>query len=77
MNRSDIIRMGEEADEYADRKLGEGKFHPEDWHDVRDERFAELVCESFAVICKEMIRRRREEDENLGMTFEALGRLCR
>jgi hypothetical protein len=44
MNRDDIIRFGEQADEVADRKIRmRGEFHPE-WHDVRDEAFAKLVA---------------------------------
>jgi hypothetical protein len=42
-SNDDIIRMAQEADDYADMKLGKGEFHP-DWHDVRDEKFAELVA---------------------------------
>ena len=44
MNRDDIIRFGEQADEAADRKIKmRGEFHP-DWHQVRDEAFAALVA---------------------------------
>ena len=44
MNRDDIIRFGEQADEAADRKIRmRGEFHP-DWHEVRDEAFAALVA---------------------------------
>jgi hypothetical protein len=44
MNRDDIIRFGEQADEVADRKIRmRGEFHPE-WHEVRDEAFAALVA---------------------------------
>jgi hypothetical protein len=41
MTRDDIIRMAQEADDYADRLLGKGEFHP-DKHDVRDDHFAAL-----------------------------------
>lgn len=35
--------LAEQADEYADAKLQmPGEYHP-DWHDVRDEKFAELI----------------------------------
>ena len=41
------LRIGEEADEYADAKLqSKGEFHP-DWHTVRDEYFAEALIESY------------------------------
>jgi|GEM_PF-6320419 len=43
VNRDDIIRMAEEADAYADKKLGLGEWHP-DKHEVRDEHFAKLVA---------------------------------
>ena len=44
MNREDIIRFGEQADEVADRKIAmRGEYHP-DWHMVRDEAFAALVA---------------------------------
>ena len=44
MNRDDIIRFGEQADEAADRKIKmRGEYHP-DWHQVRDEAFAALVA---------------------------------
>ena len=44
MNRDDIIRFGEQADEVADRKIKmRGEYHP-DWHMVRDEAFAALVA---------------------------------
>ena len=43
MTKEEIIRMADEADAYADEKLGKGEFHP-DWHEVRDERFAQLVA---------------------------------
>ena len=38
-----IQQLAEQADEYADTKLQmPGEYHP-DWHDVRDEKFAELI----------------------------------
>ncbi len=43
MNRDDIIRMAEEADAYAEKKLGLGEWHP-DKHELRDEHFANLVA---------------------------------
>jgi len=55
MTRDDIIRMSQEADDYADNILCKGEFHP-DWHDVRDHRFAELVAaaerEECAKVCE-------------------------
>lgn len=57
MNREDIIRFGEQADEAADRKIKmRGEYHP-DWHEVRDEKFAALVAaaerEACARVCEE------------------------
>ena len=43
MTRDDIIRMAQEADDYADKQLGVGEYHP-DKHDVRDLHFAALVA---------------------------------
>ena len=51
MNREDIIRFGEQADEVADRKIRmRGEFHPE-WHEVRDEAFAALVAAAERQAC--------------------------
>ena len=51
MNREDIIRFGEQADEVADRKIKmRGEYHP-DWHMVRDEAFAALVAAHEREVC--------------------------
>ena len=45
-----IIKFSEQADDYADKVLSLGEFHP-NWHDVRDEKFAELIvreCANYA-----------------------------
>ena len=49
------LRIGEEADEYADAKLqSKGEFHP-DWYTVRDEYFAEALISSYkAELLKEV-----------------------
>ena len=39
-----IRKLSEQADDYADATLSPGEFHP-DWHDVRDEKFAELILQ--------------------------------
>lgn len=45
MNREDIIRMREQADDWAEEHLQcMGEYHP-DFHTVSDERFAALVAE--------------------------------
>ena len=42
------LRIGEEADEYADALLqSKGEYHP-DWHTVRDEYFAEALIAELA-----------------------------
>ena len=42
------LRIGEEADEYADAKLqSKGESHP-NWHTVRDEYFAEALVAELA-----------------------------
>lgn len=41
----DVIKLAEQADDYADAKIAQpGEYHP-DWNKVRDERFAALVLE--------------------------------
>ena len=43
-----IKELAEQADEYADYKLQmPGEYDP-DWHDVRDEKFAELIVRECA-----------------------------
>ena len=40
-----IRQLAELADEYTDNKIQmPGEYHP-DWHDVRDEKFAELMVQ--------------------------------
>ena len=46
-----IRELAEQADEYADYELQmPGEYHP-DWHDIRDEKFAELIVQECAEIC--------------------------
>jgi hypothetical protein len=43
-----IRELAEQADIFADSKLQmKGEFHP-DWHDIRDEKFAELIVRECA-----------------------------
>jgi hypothetical protein len=38
-----IKLLAEQADEYTDNKIQQqGEYHP-DWHDIRDQKFAELI----------------------------------
>jgi hypothetical protein len=38
-----ILELAEQADIFADSELQmKGEYHP-DWHDIRDEKFAELI----------------------------------
>jgi hypothetical protein len=38
-----IKELAEQAEEYTDNKIQQpGEYHP-DWHDVRDQKFAELI----------------------------------
>jgi len=69
MTKDDIISMGEAADEYADNKLGKGEFHP-DWHDVRDERFANLVAAKVRKECAELCY--AEANGRSPLAFDAL-----
>jgi hypothetical protein len=45
-----IKLLAEQADEYADNKIQmPGEYHP-DWHDTRDEKFAELIVRKCAEV---------------------------
>ena len=45
-----IKELAEQADNFADDKIQmPGEYHP-DWHDVRDEKFAELIVRECADI---------------------------
>jgi len=46
-----IKLLAEQADEYADNKIQmPGEYHP-DWHDTRDEKFAELIVQKCVGLC--------------------------
>ena len=50
-----IKLLAEQADEYADNKIQmPGEYHP-DWHDTRDEKFAELIVRECVEICDNTI----------------------
>ena len=73
MNRDDIIRFGEQADEVADRKLKmPGEYHP-DWHQVRDEAFAALVAAQEREACAKVAElvAREIDDTNGTATYIA------
>jgi hypothetical protein len=45
-----IKELAEQADDYTDNKIQQpGEYHP-DWHDVRDQKFAELIVRECATI---------------------------
>ena len=49
-----IRQLAELADEYTDNKIQmPGEYHP-DWHDVRDEKFAELIVKECVAICRDI-----------------------
>jgi len=49
-----IKLLAEQADEYTDNKIqNQGEYHP-DWHDIRDQKFAELIIQECLNICEEM-----------------------
>lgn len=51
-----ISELAEQADEYADTKLQmPGEYHP-DWHDVRDEKFAQLIVKECGIALNPMLR---------------------
>jgi hypothetical protein len=58
-----IQQLAEQADEYTDNKIQQpGEYHP-DWHDIRDQKFAELIM-------KECIELNRQE-----LSFSAFTRM--
>ena len=80
MNRDDIIRFGEQADEAADRKIQmRGEYHP-DWHKVRDQKFAELVQayerEMCASLVEEMVKHNDGLDDFANSVRKGGRRLC-
>jgi hypothetical protein len=49
-----IKLLAEQADEYADNKIQmPGEYHP-DWHDIRDEKFAELIVRECITQCEQV-----------------------
>jgi hypothetical protein len=77
VNREDIIRFGEQADEAADRKIRmRGEYHP-DWHEVRDQKFAALVAaherEACARLCDEWSKREDDVGGFIGRAIRARG----
>ena len=47
-----IKQFAEQADNFADDKIQmPGEYHP-DWHDVRDEKFAELIVRECIAQCE-------------------------
>ncbi len=62
-----IKELSEQADNYADGKTQmPGEYHP-DWHDIRDEKFAELIIKE----CSKVIETWKKEpfpfDEDLAV----------
>ena len=46
-----VKELAEQADNFADDKIQmPGEYHP-DWHDVRDEKFAELIIDECLRMC--------------------------
>ena len=49
-----IKELAEQADLFADSKLQmKGEYHP-DWHDIRDEKFAELIVRECIARCDDL-----------------------
>jgi hypothetical protein len=49
-----IQKFAEQADLFADSKLQmKGEYHP-DWHDIRDEKFAELIVRTCIAKCDDL-----------------------
>ena len=65
-----IKELAKQADEYADTKLQmPGEYHP-DWHDVRDEKFAELIKQAIYDEVKEELM----ADEMINIEPDSLSR---
>jgi hypothetical protein len=48
-----IRQLADEAERYADKKIQmPGEYHP-DWHDIYDEKFAELIVQECIGIVKQ------------------------
>ena len=51
-----IKQLADEADDYTDNKTQmPGEYHP-DWHDIRDEKFAQLIINQCIDIIKQQDR---------------------
>jgi hypothetical protein len=49
-----IKELAEQADDYTDNKIQmQGEYHP-DWHDIRDQKFAELIVRECCTIADEV-----------------------
>jgi hypothetical protein len=68
-----IKQLAEQADEYADNKIQmPGEYHP-DWHDTRDEKFAELiVTNAIGVLQKRFMGDLNREDMEVRRCIEDL-----
>jgi predicted nucleic-acid-binding Zn-ribbon protein len=66
-----IKQLAEQADNFADDKIQmPGEYHP-DWHDVRDEKFAELIVKE----CIDVANKNRtamEMDRNTHLASDAI-----
>jgi hypothetical protein len=61
-----IKLLAEQADDYADNKIQQpGEYHP-DWHDTRDEKFAELIIGHATECVRDVLR-----DENSDLSYVA------
>ena len=68
-----IEQLSEQADELADKKIGQpGEHHP-DWHTVRDEIFAALVRNE---ALEEAARECEEQGIHQGIIFEQATDYC-
>lgn len=74
MNREDIIRMAQEADEYADKHTPQYVTVPNEWQELRDERFAGLVATAEREACAKVCEARANEE--IGMAYEGIALDC-
>ena len=48
-----IKELAEQADDFTDDKIQmQGEYHP-DWHDIRDQKFAELIVREMLQTCED------------------------
>lgn len=71
MTKDDIIRMGQQADDYANCKW-DTETPAQDWKQYRDERFANLVAAAEQIRCIGIIHGQCGSDNVAQRTVDAI-----